>query len=90
MVDTKLAGFYSGAGFSNIFPTPSYQKDVVADYNKGAGKKFAKDYNTKGRAFPDVSAQGSRQDVVVSGDTELGAFFLLVFCTIPNTNPSFS
>lgn len=72
MVDTSLAGFYSGAGFSNIFTTPSYQTSVVAAYNAGAGKKYTQYYNTKGRAFPDVSAQGSLQEVVVNGKSELG------------------
>lgn len=72
MVDTSLAGFYSGAGFSNYFSTPSYQSSVVASYNRGAGSKYTRYYNSKGRAFPDVSAQGSKQDVVSYGDFQLG------------------
>lgn len=74
MVDntTSGAGFFSGAGFSNIFPTPSYQTAVVAAYNAGAGAKSKAFYNASGRAFPDVAAQGSRQEVVASGASELG------------------
>ncbi|KAF8308704.1 subtilisin-like protein [Clavulina sp. PMI_390] len=71
MVDTSLAGFYSGAGLSNRFTTPSYQTSVVSAYETALGTTASGDYNKSGRAFPDVSAQGSRQDVVVKGVTEL-------------------
>ncbi|CAD6940321.1 unnamed protein product [Tilletia controversa] len=70
--DTLLAGFYSGSGFSNIFSTPSYQKDAVSSYeSKIASKQISsgKYFNKKGRAFPDVSAQGSSYAVVVGGKT---------------------
>lgn len=72
MVDTLVAGFYSGAGFSNIFSTPSYQTAAVAGYELALGSTDNGDYNKGGRAFPDVTAQGSLQNVVASGSTELG------------------
>lgn len=71
MVSTSLAGFYSGAGFSNYFPIPSYQATVVAAYIAGAGKTYIADYNSSGRAFPDISAQGSLQEIVYEGSTGL-------------------
>lgn len=71
MVSTSLAGFYSGSGFSNYFSTPSYQTSQVAAYEALIGTTPPKaDYKTTGRAFPDISAQGSLQPVVVSGRTE--------------------
>lgn len=72
MVDTSLAGFYSGAGFSKIFTTPSYQTSVVAAYESALGSTDNGYYTKTGRAFPDVSAQGSLQNVVASGSVELG------------------
>lgn len=72
MVDTSLAGFYSGAGFSKIWSTPSYQTSVVSAYETALGSTDSGDYNKAGRAFPDVTAQGSLQNVVASGSVELG------------------
>lgn len=72
MVSTSLAGFYSGAGFSNYFSTPSYQKSAVSAYESALGSTDSGYYTKTGRAFPDVSAQGSLQEVVVSGSAELG------------------
>lgn len=72
MVDISLAGFYSGAGFSNYFPMPSYQTSAVAAYEAELNATDNGFYNTTGRAYPDVSAQGSRQEIVVAGLTGLG------------------
>jgi tripeptidyl-peptidase-1 len=48
----------SAGGFSNYFPTASFQKTQVAAYLKTMGKKqYAGLYNTSGRAYPDVAAQ---------------------------------
>ncbi|KAE8214735.1 hypothetical protein CF327_g1937, partial [Tilletia walkeri] len=71
-VDTTLAGFYSGSGFSNIFSTPSYQSSAVSSYeSKIASTQTSSGnyFNKQGRAFPDVSAQGSKYAVVISGAT---------------------
>jgi tripeptidyl-peptidase-1 len=50
--------YSSGGGFSNYFPTPGYQKDVVKDYVKGLGGLYDGLYNKSGRAYPDIAAQG--------------------------------
>ncbi|GAA98763.1 uncharacterized protein L969DRAFT_95084 [Mixia osmundae IAM 14324] len=53
-------GFYSGAGLSNYFAAPSYQKLAVDGYFAQAGNIYAGKnlYNRSGRAYPDISAQG--------------------------------
>ncbi|UZJ52762.1 hypothetical protein CBS101457_002082 [Exobasidium rhododendri] len=70
MVDTTLAGFYSGAGASNIFTTPSYQTSQVAAYTSAIGT-MSGDYNTKGRFFPDIAAQGSQFIVIAGGQSQI-------------------
>jgi tripeptidyl-peptidase I len=50
--------YSSGGGFSNYFPQPRYQKDVVDAYVKNLGGKYDGYYNKSGRAYPDISAQG--------------------------------
>ena len=45
-----------GGGFSNVFPTPDYQKDVVKTYLASGEAPPTHYFNTAGRAFPDVSA----------------------------------
>lgn len=67
-------GFWSGAGFSNVFSTPSYQSSAVQSYVSSIGGLDAGKYNKHGRAFPDVSALGLNilirqggQDATVGG-----------------------
>jgi tripeptidyl-peptidase-1 len=71
--EAVVSGSYtSGAGFSNVFPRPSYQDDAVTAFfaqtnntipyykttdGKNIGKNGGK-YNRAGRAMPDVSANG--------------------------------
>ncbi|KAI1270798.1 tripeptidyl-peptidase 1 precursor [Xylaria sp. FL0933] len=50
--------YTSGGGFSNIFETPDYQKKVVTSYVKNLKGEYDGWYNKKGRAYPDISAQG--------------------------------
>ncbi|MCO5596092.1 hypothetical protein L7F22_050151 [Adiantum nelumboides] len=64
-VDTTLAGFYSGAGYSNLYSQPSYQSSAVAAYGNPA--IAANNYNKTGRAYPDVSAQGSKYVIQYMG-----------------------
>ena len=45
-----------GGGFSNFFPTPSYQHDIVEAYLKSGKAPSTKHFNSSGRAYPDVSA----------------------------------
>lgn len=61
------AHYYGGGGFSETWPMPAYQKSAVEPYVKSLGNKYKGLYNPKGRAYPDVSAQGSRFIVVNNG-----------------------
>ncbi|KAI9066070.1 subtilisin-like protein [Trametes sanguinea] len=64
---------YSGGGFSNVFPMPSYQKSAVENYlSKHAPDYPAGTYNTSGsRAYPDLSANGANYVVAVDNSFEL-------------------
>ena len=47
----------SGGGFSNVFPQPSYQADVVKNYlNTGPNLPPTSYFNPDGRGFPDIAA----------------------------------
>lgn len=62
-------GYSAGAGFSNYFSQPDYQKQsgVVEKYITSLNGEFDGLYNKSGRAYPDVSAQSYRYLVVVGG-----------------------
>ena len=64
-------GFVSGGGFSNYFPRPTYQRKVVGDYIASLGNQFGGLYNTTGRGYPDVSAQGFRFVTVWNGTIKI-------------------
>lgn len=58
----------SGGGFSLLFPRPAYQKSAVAAYLKLAQDTgLAPFFNTKGRAYPDVTGLGHAFPVYESG-----------------------
>lgn len=59
---------FSGGGFSNIFPRPSYQDDAVTNYLNSLGNTNAGLFNTSGRAYPDVSAEGVNFVIVNGGE----------------------
>lgn len=63
--------FASGGGFSNYFPRPSYQSSVVPAYISGLGSQFSGLYNTTGRGYPDISAQGQRFVTIWNGTVVL-------------------
>ncbi|EOA81754.1 hypothetical protein ACJQWK_10825 [Exserohilum turcicum] len=50
--------YASGSGFSNYFARPSYQEKAVPKYLKSIGNLYNGLYNTTGRGYPDLSAQG--------------------------------
>jgi len=56
-VGKEFAYEISGGGFSNIFPTPEYQKEQVDTYFQ-IGSKIppVQYYNKTGRAYPDIAA----------------------------------
>ncbi|KAH9055580.1 tripeptidyl peptidase A [Lactarius vividus] len=53
----EVAAEFSGGGFSNYFARPSYQDGAVRNYLSKLGNKYSGLYNSRGRAYPDVSAQ---------------------------------
>jgi tripeptidyl-peptidase-1 len=54
-----LLSYYSGGGFSSIFPQPSWQSKAVKKYLQKYAPKYGESvFNSSGRAFPDVSALG--------------------------------
>lgn len=59
--------YAGGGGFSNYFARPAYQDAVVGAYVKGLDKSLAPYYNAKGRAYPDLAAQGSNFVTVWNG-----------------------
>ena len=64
---TETAASFSSGGFSNIFARPSYQSSVVSTYLTALGTTNSGKFNTSGRAFPDVSAQGENVEIIVGG-----------------------
>jgi len=62
--------YYSGGGFSNIFPAPSWQKKAVDRYLKHYSPKYNESvFNHTGRGFPDVSALGLKLATVYLNKT---------------------
>ena len=59
--------YSGGGGFSNVSPTPDYQKAVVEAYLKSGQTPPLSDFNSSGRAYPDVSAFSTDFEVVQDG-----------------------
>ncbi|KAJ3511239.1 hypothetical protein NLJ89_g4214 [Agrocybe chaxingu] len=66
-VNPEVAVSFSGGGFSRYFAQPSYQATAVSTFLTGLGTKHNGLFNKTGRAYPDVSAQGTGFQVVVGG-----------------------
>ena len=66
--------FVSGGGFSDYFPRPSYQDQAVLPYLDRLSGTHMGLYNSHGRAYPDVAAQGYRYISVWNGTREGLAF----------------
>ncbi|KAL3420668.1 Pro-kumamolisin [Phlyctema vagabunda] len=66
-IEPEQAVFFSSGGFSNIWPRPLYQELAISSYLSKLGKKQAGLFNSKGRGFPDVAAQGQNFRVFNSG-----------------------
>jgi tripeptidyl-peptidase-1 len=65
---------FSGGGFSNVFPIPSYQKSAIATYFSQhappyGAERFNNSQNVRG--YPDVSANGVNYVVAVDGQFSL-------------------
>jgi tripeptidyl-peptidase-1 len=62
---------FTGGGFSNFFPTPSYQTAAVASFLKTVPSNFAGTFNRAGRGYPDVAVQGWNFEIVSGGEVGL-------------------
>ncbi|KAH8994045.1 subtilisin-like protein [Lactarius akahatsu] len=65
---------FSGGGFSDIFPMPSYQKTAVTNFLKVHPPPYsAAQFNNSGKArgFPDLSANGANYVIAINGQFEL-------------------
>ncbi|TID18702.1 tripeptidyl-peptidase I [Venturia nashicola] len=69
--EVAVKRFASGAGFSNYFAAPDYQKKTVDDYVKSLNGLHDGLYNKSGRAYPDVAAQGNRDVIVYNNKVRL-------------------
>ncbi|KAF9046284.1 subtilisin-like protein [Panaeolus papilionaceus] len=61
---------FSGGGFSNIFPMPSYQANAVRSFLKNHPPPFTNgQFNNSGnaRGFPDVAANGANYVIGIDG-----------------------
>ncbi|KAI9451808.1 subtilisin-like protein [Lactarius psammicola] len=70
----EAATDFSGGGFSNYFPRPDYQDEVVPKFLQHLGSQYDGLYNAAGRGIPDISAQAlnfymilNNQDHYMSG-----------------------
>jgi hypothetical protein len=54
-VNPEVAVDFSGGGFSNYFPRPTWQNEVVGSYLKTVPSNFSGVFNRSGRGYPDVS-----------------------------------
>ena len=58
----------SGGGFSNVFPTPSWQQAAVSSYlASSAGMSALPGYNATGRGYPDVAMAGNMCFTYIGG-----------------------
>ncbi|KAJ7628256.1 subtilisin-like protein [Mycena polygramma] len=67
----EKAANFTGGGFSNYFPTPTYQTDTIAGFVKTLQADFAGAFNETGRGYPDVSIQGWKIEIVNAGNVTL-------------------
>ncbi|KAF5384574.1 hypothetical protein D9757_007503 [Collybiopsis confluens] len=66
-ISPETASAFSGGGFSRLFSQPSYQSAAVSTYLSNLGSTYSGLYSASGRAYPDVSAQGQKYQVIVNG-----------------------
>lgn len=71
-VKNVIAG---GGGFSDIFPMPAYQKEAVTSYLKDFPPPYnSSQFNSSGRAYPDLSATALFLNFVNKGETKTTGF----------------
>jgi tripeptidyl-peptidase-1 len=70
--EASTVAFGSGGGFSDFFPTGTFQKAAVAAYLSKGTQPHACLFNKDGRGTPDVSAAGSIEyQVIIDGQVNL-------------------
>ncbi|WFD29339.1 tripeptidyl-peptidase I [Malassezia sp. CBS 17886] len=68
----NVSGITSGGGFSRVFERPWYQDEAVVHYiTMYQGTRYHGLYNARGRAYPDLAAQGSHFEITTNGHTRL-------------------
>lgn len=72
-ISPETAADFSGGGFSNYFPRPSYQDGAIETFLTGLGTTYSGLYNASGRAYPDVAAQGVNFEIAWYGYVWLGS-----------------
>ncbi|CAE6410663.1 unnamed protein product [Rhizoctonia solani] len=68
-VSPEVGVSFSQGGFSDYFARPSYQTSAVSTFLNSLGTTYSGLYNTTGRGFPDVAAQGNAFQIVQGGRT---------------------
>ena len=62
--------YYSGGGFSSVFPRPAWQEKAVKKYLSKYAPKYGESvFNSSGRAYPDVAALGLNLATVYQNKT---------------------
>lgn len=69
-IQPERAVYFSSGGFSDFWARPAYQEKAVTDYLTRLGDKWDGLYNSSGRGFPDIAAQGLAFRVVDKGVTK--------------------
>ncbi|KAJ7891371.1 subtilisin-like protein [Mycena olivaceomarginata] len=67
----EIGADLSAGGFSNYFPTQTWQASATSAYIASIGTEYAGKYNTSGRGYPDVSASGENVWIVQDASTGL-------------------
>ncbi|KAG9095537.1 hypothetical protein FRC06_009699 [Ceratobasidium sp. 370] len=68
-ISPEVGVSFSQGGFSDYFARPSWQSTAVSTFLTSLGSTYSGLYNTTGRGFPDVAAQGQGFQVVLGGST---------------------
>ncbi|KAJ5683613.1 Peptidase S8/S53 subtilisin/kexin/sedolisin [Penicillium macrosclerotiorum] len=63
----ETAVYFSSGGFSDLWERPQWQDAAVSDYLTKLGPRWSGLFNPKGRAFPDVAAQGENYAIYERG-----------------------
>ncbi|KAJ7659453.1 family S53 protease-like protein [Mycena rosella] len=62
---------FTGGGFSNYFPAPSFQSAAIGGFLKTLPSDYPGIFNKSGRGYPDVSLQGWNFQMVADNETIL-------------------